>query len=60
MEQVCRALNERMSSVLRRTRGTSEREHSQTTIEYHQTRNATARRSRVRWQKRKLKMLLAL
>ena len=60
MEQVCRALNEKVGRWLRRRRGGSDSARVLETIRYHQARNAAARRSRFKYRKRRLRELLAL
>ena len=60
MEQVCRVLNHHTASWLRMQRGTSERRRTQDTLDYRQTRNAAARRSRIKQRERRLRELLAL
>ena len=60
MEQVCRVLNERTASWLRRRCGLGESARTLATVRYHQARNAAARKSRLRRRKKYTKMLLAL
>ena len=60
MEQVCRVLNERTAAWLRRRCGVGAEARTRATVRYHQARNAAARRSRLRYRKRKTKELLAL
>ena len=60
MEQICRVLNAKTASWLRRRCGLGESAWTLATVRYHQARNASARKSRLRRRKKKTKELLAL
>jgi hypothetical protein len=60
MEQICRVLNERMAAWLRCRCGVGERARTHANVLYHQTRNAAARKLRMRQRMKRVKELLAL
>jgi hypothetical protein len=60
MEQVCHVLNVCTAAWLSRRRGTSAAAQALDTVRYHQTRNAAARKSRLKHRTRRLRELLAL
>jgi hypothetical protein len=60
MEQVCHVLNGRTAAWLSRRRGTSAATQALEAVRYHQTRNAAARKSRIKHRIRRMRELLAL